>query len=151
MIGRDRQIRICRALLILNLCFIWGNSLLPGEISGALSDWVKEFLIKLLPVGENMSSGGGLLRKLAHFTEFTVLGLLLGWLVRLMQKKRWYPLLWGVAAACVDETIQMFVPDRGPALRDVGIDSCGVLMGMVLLQTGYFLMRRKQRLFYGGK
>ena len=149
MIGRDRQIRICRALLILNLCFVWGNSLLPGEISGALSDWVKEFLIKLLPVGENMSSGGGLLRKLAHFTEFTVLGLLLGWLVRLMQKKQWYPLLWGVAAACVDETIQMFVPDRGPALRDVGIDSCGVLTGILLMQAVHILKRQQTKKFGG--
>ena len=151
MSGKDRQIRICRAMLILNLCFIWGNSLLPGEVSGAFSDWVKELLMKLLPMKENLSTGGGLLRKLAHFTEFAMLGLLLGWMARLMQKKRWYPLALGAAAACVDETIQMFVPDRGPSLRDVGIDSCGVLTGIVLLQTGYFLMGRKQRKKYGGK
>lgn len=151
MSGKDRQIRICRVLLILNLCFIWGNSLLPGEVSGAFSDWVKGLLMKLFPMEEDLSAGDGLLRKLAHFTEFAMLGLLLGWLVRLMQKKRWYPLLWGVAAACVDETVQIFVPERGPSLRDVGIDSCGVLTGIVLLQTGYFLMRRKQRKKYGGK
>ena len=78
MSGKDRQIRICRAMLILNLCFIWGNSLLPGEVSGAFSDWVKELLMKLLPMKENLSTGGGLLRKLAHFTEFAMLGLLLG-------------------------------------------------------------------------
>lgn len=151
MIRRDRLVRLCTVLIVLNLCFIWGNSLLPGEISGAFSDWVKQVLMKLLPTGEDMPSGGGLLRKLAHFTEFTALGLLLAWQVRLLQKKRWYPLPLGVAVACVDETIQMFVPDRGPALRDVGIDSCGVLTGIVLLQTGYFLMRRKQHKKSGGK
>ena len=150
MIGRDRQIRICAVLLGLNLCFIWGNSLLPGEVSGAFSDWVKSLLLRLLPAGENVASGGGLLRKIAHFTEFTALGLLLGWLVRLLRKKRWYPLPLGMAAACLDETIQLFVPGRGPSLRDVGIDSCGVLTGIVLLQTGYFLIRRKQHKKIGG-
>lgn len=151
MSRRDRQIRICTALLVLNLCFIWGNSLLPGEISGALSDWVKALLMKLLPMGEEIPSGGGLLRKIAHFAEFTALGLLLAWQIRLLKKKRWYPLPLGMAAACVDEAIQLFVPDRGPSLRDVGIDSCGVLTGIILLQTGYFLMRRIQRNKYGGK
>jgi len=63
MIRTDRRIRICGILLVLNLCFIWGNSLLPGELSGALSDWVKDLLASLLPVGEDMPSQGGLLRK----------------------------------------------------------------------------------------
>ena len=39
-----KRLWICLLLLILNLSFIWGNSLLPGEISGALSDWVKGIL-----------------------------------------------------------------------------------------------------------
>ena len=143
MKNRERQIRICKVLIILNLCFIWGNSLLPGEISGALSDWVRQLLETVFPGDGVETPGGGLLRKMAHFTEFASLGLLLSLTFRLSQKKTWHALFWGVLAACIDETIQMFVPDRGPALLDVGIDSCGVLMGMVLLQTGYFLMRRK--------
>ena len=142
MTGRERKIRFCLVLIGLNLAFIWGNSLLPGEVSGALSDWVKELVSRLLPEGEIGPSGGGLLRKLAHFTEFALLGLLLSRLVRLMQKKDWYPLPLGVAAACVDETIQRFVPGRGPSLRDVGIDSCGVLVGMVLMYTAYLLKRK---------
>ena len=146
MRDRERQIRVCKTLLVLNLCFIWGNSLLPGEISGAFSDWVKNLLDVLIPgVGMDTDSGG-LLRKLAHFTEFTTLGLLLSMMLRLHQKKIRYALPWGVLAACVDETIQLFVPDRGPGLKDVGIDSCGVLTGMILLYAGYLLSNKKKQI-----
>ena len=141
----DKRIYICKILIILNLCFIWGNSLLPGEISGALSDWVKTLAARILPVDGLGTSGGGLLRKLAHFTEFTTLGLLLSLEFRMNQKKSWYTFPWGVLTACIDETIQMFVPGRGPGLLDVGIDSCGVLMGMLLLNTAYFFKRKQTK------
>lgn len=150
MMHKGKQIRICGILIALNLIFIWGNSLLPGELSGALSDWVKELLSRLLPVGGIGPSGGGLLRKLAHFAEFALLGLLLTRFFRLLGKKYWYALPWGVLAAAIDETIQIFVPGRGPGLRDVGIDTCGVLTGMVLLQFGYFLWKQNQSKRYGG-
>lgn len=142
MRNQERSIRICKVLIILNLCFIWGNSLLPGEVSGALSDWVKNLLAWIFPVDGMEQSGGGLLRKFAHFTEFVALSFLLSLLFRMQQKQVWKALALGILAACVDETIQMFVPDRGPGLLDVGIDSCGVLMGMLLMNTAYFLKRK---------
>ena len=150
MIRTDRRIRICTTLLVLNLCFIWGNSLLPGEVSGAFSDWVKEILTFLLPGDSLESSGGGLLRKAAHFTEFAALGALLAWRTAMAGRKAPGALLWGGLAACVDETIQRFVPDRGPSLMDVGIDTCGVLTGILLLHFGHFLVRRNQSKHHGG-
>ena len=149
MRSEARLLRICRVLILLNICFIWGNSLLPGEISGAFSDWVKQLLESIFP-GDGMETpGGGLLRKLAHFAEFTALGFLLSLQFRLKHHKIWYTVPLGMLTAGIDETIQMFVPDRGPALLDVGIDSCGVLVGMLLLNTAYFL-RRKQTKNFGG-
>lgn len=150
MSRRDRYIRLCSCLIILNLCFIWGNSLLPAEVSLAFSDWTKELLTELVSGSGVEAGGSGVLRKIAHFTEFTALGLLLRWLHGLLGKKGWHALFWGVLAACIDETIQLFVPGRGPGLLDVGIDSCGVLMGMLLLQIGYVLMRRNKQKPYGG-
>lgn len=149
MKNRDRQIRICKVLIILNLCFIWGNSLLPGELSGALSDWVRQLLETVFPGDGVETPGGGLLRKMAHFTEFASLGLLLSLTFRLSQKKTWHALFWGVLAACIDETIQMFVPDRGPALLDVGIDSCGVLTGILLMRAVHILKRQQTKKFGG--
>ena len=144
MIRTDKRLKICTVWLILNLCFIWGNSLLPGEVSGAFSDWVKSILELLLPGDGVNAPGGGLLRKLAHFTEFASLGVCLLWLFSMLKKHRSLAMLCGTLAACMDETIQMFVPDRGPSLKDVGIDTCGVVTGMILLQIGYYLWRRKE-------
>ena len=139
----DKRMRLCTTLLVCNLIFIWGNSLLPGELSGAFSDWVKSILAQLLPMGPDDGSGGGLLRKVAHFTEFTALGMLLAWLHGMLQKGKLQPFLWGILAASVDETIQCFVPDRGPGIKDVCIDSAGVLTGIILLWTGYHFVKKR--------
>ena len=134
MIATAKRLRLSKWLICLILCFIWGNSLLPGEISGKLSDWVKSILAMLLPEEvPGVTSGGGLLRKIAHFTEFACLGTALAWRSGMLEKRKILALAWGFGAACVDETIQLFVPDRGPAVRDVLIDTCGVLAGILLL------------------
>ena len=134
MIRTEKRLRLSKWLIVLILCFIWGNSLLPGEISGKISDWVKELLAALFP-GDvpGVTTGGGLLRKIAHFTEFAALGASLTWRFGMLEKRKSNALAFGALAACVDETIQLFVPDRGPAIRDVMIDTCGVAAGMGLI------------------
>ena len=130
----DKRLRISAWLITALLCFIWGNSLLPGSVSGAFSDWVKDILARLLP-GEipNVTTEGGLLRKIAHFTEFAALGLCLCWRFGMLEKSKIKALVFGFCVACVDETIQVFVPDRGPGIRDVAIDTCGAAAGICLL------------------
>lgn len=147
MIRTEKRMRLCTALLGCCLIFIWGNSLLPGELSGAISDFVKGILSILFEQGEkDPESSGFLLRKLAHFTEFTALGLCLRWRFGMLGKGLLPPFLCGATAACVDETIQIFVPDRGPSLRDVCIDSCGVALGVILLTLGHHYVCKKQLL-----
>ena len=147
MIRTEKRMRLCVTLLICCLVFIWGNSLLPGWISGAISDFAKKILELLFAQGEpGPENGGFLLRKLAHFTEFTALGMCLCWLFGMLGKGRLLPLFCGAAAACVDETIQIFVPGRVSSLRDVCIDSCGVLLGGILLTFGHYCMRKKKHL-----
>ena len=143
MIRTEKRMWLCAVLLVLNVAFIWGNSLLPGEVSGAFSDWVKELLAKFLASDDLSSSDGGLLRKLAHFSEFAMLGMLFSWLFGMLQKGRRWAALCGFFTACVDETIQRFVPDRGPSIMDVGIDTCGVLTGMLLILIGYSILTKQ--------
>jgi VanZ family protein len=69
------------------------------------------------------------LRKLAHAGEFAVLGALLARAVPELAA------LWlGIAYAVVDELHQTFVPGRAGTLLDVGIDSVGVLLGILALR-----------------
>ena len=142
----DRRLRLCTALLIVNVLFIWGNSLLPGSVSGAISHFVRDILAFILPGSSPDPDGGhGLLRKLAHFTEFACLGALFAWLFGMLAKPFPIALPCGFLAACVDETIQRFVPNRGPALKDVLIDTSGVLFGIGLLLLGYTIRKKRAK------
>ena len=140
----NKRFCLCVALLIANVLFIWGNSLLPGSVSGAISGWVRDALSFLFPGGATApDSGHGLLRKLAHFTEFACLGALFAWLFGMHCKPLLLALPCGFLIACADETIQRFVPDRGPAFKDVLIDTSGVLVGIGLLFLGYTICKKK--------
>ena len=157
MIRRTKgRTRLCACLLAVNLAFIWGNSLLPGELSGALSAWVHRLIQAIFPGGGEIGQGHGFLRKLAHFSEFCALGVLLSWLFAMLKEKKWAfvipSMICGCLAACVDETIQRFIPDRGPSITDVGIDSAGVLLGIGLLSLGYTIYQKKKKhQHFGGK
>ncbi len=145
----DIRLRICAALMAVNILFIWGNSLLPGEVSAAVSGWVKELLRILFGGSPGGSSGGdGLLRKLAHLTEFALLGALGAWLFSMLEKTAWAGFFIGFPVACVDETIQCFIPDRGPGLRDVLIDTVGVCLGIGLLLLGHTIYKKTKN--FGG-
>ena len=137
------RIRLCSVLLICLLVFIWGNSLMPGEVSQAISNWVQDILFGTRTPSGEIPPGNTLLRKVAHFTEFAALGCLLFWLFVMLGKGWKAALLSGVMVSCMDETIQAFVPERAPRLLDVGIDSLGVVTGMVLLMLGHTYWKRR--------
>jgi VanZ family protein len=69
------------------------------------------------------------LRKVAHAAEYAVLGALLARAVSDLAA------LWlGIAYAVSDELHQAFVPGRAASLFDVGVDSVGVLVGILALR-----------------
>ncbi len=74
-------------------------------------------------------------RKAAHYTEFFLLGAALYALCREYEKKHsfWIALGCGIGYAVTDELHQMFTAGRSPTVKDVGIDSAGVLSGVLLL------------------
>ena len=138
---------ICLVLLTLNLAFIWGNSLMPAEISKAISGFARDVVSAVLGLkgtGGEATFGEGILRKIAHFVEFTCLGVLLCWLFSMWKQHRLYALGCGFLAACVDETIQVFVPGRGPGIKDVLLDSVGVACGIALLLAGYTIYQKRK-------
>ena len=139
---------LCGALIAFLLAFIWGNSLLPGEDSGELSGFVGDLLQALLPfLNLNSETGMHLLRKAAHFTEFSALGISFAWLWGMLLSKQFprlaLPFLCGSCAAAIDETIQLFSPDRGPSIKDVALDASGVLTGVILLTVLHLLFQSR--------
>lgn len=134
-----------KALMILvglTLAFIWGNSLMPGTVSGAISDWFGAVLSHIFGSELDTTHGHGVLRKLAHGTEYLVLGVELCLL--LIPEKPWTTLaLSGVMAALTDETIQLFVPERCGQIKDVWIDLGGFTVGVLLCLLVRFCYQRK--------
>ncbi len=145
MICTERRMRLCTVLIICVLIFIWGNSLMPAAVSQAFSDWVGRILGVLSQESTEDDPGSGILRKIAHFTEFAALGALLAWRFGMLGKGKKLPFFLGAGAACIDETIQIFVPQRGPGVKDVLIDCGGVLTGMILLYLGHTYFKKKTK------
>ena len=127
--------RMLTLLVGLNLALIWGNSLLPATSSSAISGGVLAFLGQYLPFLLT-ESAHTLLRKAAHFSEFALLGLLYCGRHRLSKGETPpHLMLFGLTAACIDETIQIFTPGRSSSLIDVWIDASGFALGLAVIYT----------------
>ena len=140
--------RICILLIGINLAFIWGNSLMTGSDSGALSGGILDWINSFLGLGEEGAQLLHLLlRKGVHFTEFACLGMLLTWYFSMVETggaaSAAFCLLGSMIAACTDETIQIFVDGRGSSLLDVWVDTFGALTGIMFFILGHHLRKEK--------
>ena len=118
------------------IIFIFSFSMQSGEESSQISGGiVSQVLAVLFPQGfayaEQLEF---FIRKLAHFTEYFILGVLV--LQTLKQTKCTKQVIVGVlicvlVASC-DETIQLFSGGRSGKLADVVLDSVGAWCGVVV-------------------
>ena len=135
---------------ILMMYLIYSFSAQTGEVSGALSYEVSYQIVetKNEVLNENKtydelaysaSSIEFYVRKAAHMTEYCLLAIAISFpLYAYGVRGVWLILLAGaicVGFASFDEYHQSFVSDRGPSVRDVGIDSIGVTVGILLVQA----------------
>lgn len=132
------------------LVFIFTNSLQSGENSSlrsiVITRWINEFLGN---TGIHYRLTEHIVRKLAHFTEFMILGLFLTLTLRvytpyIFRHLSW-PLFAGLLTAVIDETLQMFGRGRGPSLRDVWIDFSGFIIGLCIALFLMRVIRRKKK------
>ena len=101
------------------------------------SSMESSFVAKLITPFLELFLGKGnvtehLVRKMAHFTEFSALGLELLLFFNPWHKRFLLP-TWngGLIAALIDETIQIF-SGRGDAVPDVWLDFSGVIFGSLI-------------------
>ena len=78
-------------------------------------------------LGTGLGTWDLVLRKIAHFCEYGILGLLLA---RAADEP--VAVAVGVAYAGSDELHQHFVPGRHAAFRDLAVDAAGVLTGVIV-------------------
>lgn len=132
-------------VMVMIFCFSAQTGQTSGAMSGRITRWILERVVagfaEMDPAAQAQlcSSTGLLIRKLAHFSEFALLGFFL--MLHIRQIGRMTPVrlpwLWawsiGTLYAVSDELHQGFVGGRVPAVMDVCIDSAGVVAGVMVL------------------
>lgn len=132
--------RVLCIIIGITVALIWLQSALPADASDQESGFV---LNVIRPVLEVFVGPGNvtnhLVRKLAHFTEYALLGGELALAVGTF---------WGAGAALLvavlDEAIQFFSSGRAPMASDVRLDFAGALTGLLLMTLILWLFRRKK-------
>lgn len=133
-------------LLVLTFIKIFDFSSQNSEKSSNLSRTVTEKITNKIKFIQNLDTDKKekvlhkaeiIIRKLAHFSEYTLVGILLMALMSTYEIKSKLRVLVsfiiGVVYASSDEIHQLFVPGREGAVRDVLIDSTGVITGICIV------------------
>ena len=125
------------------LAFIFSNSLVPASESAEESQSFLNALASLFP-----GLTHHLLRKLAHYLEYALLGahLFLAPILLPVKRRVSYAIVgvFGAAVALIDEGLQRFVPGRGASLTDALIDYFGYLTALFLMLV-FFLFYAKMK------
>lgn len=128
--------RILPAVLWMVLIFLFSAS--PGDESGRQSGRLIDLFLNFVRLCFGRDAAQWimdtiplqfLVRKLAHFCEYAVLGILM---VRAWENCAGALVICSLYA-CTDEVHQYFVPGRAMQFRDVLIDSAGALFGIGLV------------------
>lgn len=125
------------------LAFIISRSLKPAADSDMESGKLLDLVQKLLPFMTMK-----LIRKIAHFIEFGILGALLsGAMLNYRGKRNFLTVfLISLLAALADETVQLFVEGRSGEVRDVWIDFFGAFtVSLVILLISAIRRKRRQK------
>ena len=157
---------ILRALLtaaiVLFVVWIFSNSLQVATDSAAqsqsITEIIQDFFKRIAPnsfiataTGEDFDLLEDIIRVLAHFAEFALLGALCFWTYRAYtEKKKWAfaPFVFSLLVAVVDEILQYFTPGRAFEFLDIGIDfggACaGCLFALLTAWLGAKIVKRGQ-------
>ncbi|MCI9338282.1 MAG: VanZ family protein [Lachnospiraceae bacterium] len=158
--GRWRRIAVtgvAAALLLLLYSIIFRFSAQDGQESGSLSQFFSEKCVNILDSlsGANWTQGRRMelaayfehpIRKLAHFSEYACMGILVYTLwsqwMKPGRKRCLLTVAWVFLSAAGDEFHQYFVPGRYASIADVLLDTCGGAFGMLVCICISALYRR---------
>lgn len=127
-------------LWVLNILFILYQGSLDGEASSETSGEVVEVVQEVL---ENVNVTvetqvlHALLRDLAHVTQYFVLGLLTA-LLFIQTPVRLYI---GFVVMLLDESIQYVTPGRAFELKDLGLDTMGYTLALIIVMIVYYVIK----------
>lgn len=133
--------KISIILVILWMILIFIMSSFNANSSSNQSNFIVDIVVNILKI-DNIELLSLIIRKLAHFTEYFILGILV---INMFNRnnisnKYLISIILCIIYACTDEIHQFFVPGRSCQVTDVIIDSMGSIMGIYLyklINKGY--------------
>lgn len=139
---------VISGLCVLNIIFIFANSLMIGSVSASKSTGVRAFVNSIFSkLGMDIEITSHFIRKAAHFAEFMLLGILVTLAVIVFKmdilKNVTVPLFICLFTAVTDEFLQLFIEDRSGQVSDIVLDFSGALFGTFLVTVIYFILKIK--------
>lgn len=134
------------------IAFAFIHSSMPADLSGEESKGVMVILQNILDFfGFSTELTDHIVRKAAHFAEYTAIGMLLvscAYSFSRTKPYRYYSQIFfaGLAAAVIDETIQLNVAGRSGQITDVLLDFSGVITGAVFMLLFYMIYRKIRKI-----
>lgn len=129
---------LCFLLVSAVIGVIWWHSMQNGVASHAESRRMLAFALSHLQ-GTQLAPylSDGHIRRLAHLTEYTTLGMVLSGFSVLVSRRphKVWVLLIGIGVAAIDEYIQSFSGGRTSTWHDVVLDGVGCIIGIVLVMV----------------
>lgn len=125
--------RLKLLLLILWMVFIFIMSSFDGIESSNQSNFIVNIIANIFNI-KNIELLSIIIRKLAHFTEYFILGILAyNYLIEYNQKI-YLTVIICIIYAITDELHQIITPDRVFSIYDILIDSSGAIIGAYLFK-----------------
>jgi len=119
-------------LVIIWMFIIFMMSSYDGNESSNQSGMIVNFIANLLNI-DNINVLSLIIRKMAHFTEYLILGLLVVNMINNYNNKSiLISIIICIIYATSDEIHQLFVPGRSCQLLDILIDTIGSVIGIYL-------------------
>lgn len=134
------------------IAFAFIHSSMPADLSSEESEGVMVILQNILDFfGFSTELTDHIVRKAAHFAEYTAIGMLLvscAYSFSRTKPYRYYSqiLFAGLATAVIDETIQLNVAGRSGQITDVLLDFSGVITGAVFMLLFYMIYRKIRKI-----
>lgn len=134
------------------IAFAFIHSSMPADLSSEESEGVMVILQNILDFfGFSTELTDHIVRKAAHFAEYTAIGMLLvscAYSFSRTKPYRYYSqiLFAGLATAVIDETIQLNVAGRSGQITDVLLDFSGVITGAVFMLLFYMIYRKIKKI-----
>ena len=119
-------------LVIIWMTFIFIMSNFDANESSNQSNYIVNIMSNIFNI-TNTDMLTFIIRKLAHFTEYLILGILVYNFIKNYDKKNYISIIICMIYAISDEVHQIYVPGRSFQIRDIIIDTLGAIIGILII------------------